>query len=63
MKTRLLINLESATVRLIDQQQNMVGVVSGREAIQMAEDAELDLVIVVTRCRSSGCQDNGLQQI
>ncbi|KAJ6925198.1 Translation initiation factor IF3-4 [Populus alba x Populus x berolinensis] len=33
----------SATVRLIDQQQNMVGVVSVREAIQMAEVAELDL--------------------
>ncbi|KAI5585624.1 hypothetical protein BDE02_06G157800 [Populus trichocarpa] len=48
--------ISSATVRLIDQQQNMgsfkiqififclVGVVSGREAIQMAEDAELDLL-------------------
>uniref|UniRef100_A0A6N2MQU5 Translation initiation factor IF-3 n=2 Tax=Salix viminalis TaxID=40686 RepID=A0A6N2MQU5_SALVM len=36
----------SATVRLIDQQQNMVGVLSVREAVQMAEDAELDLVIV-----------------
>ncbi|KAF9680638.1 hypothetical protein SADUNF_Sadunf06G0142400 [Salix dunnii] len=36
----------SAIVRLIDQQQNMVGVLSVREAIQMAEDAELDLVIV-----------------
>lgn len=39
----------------------MVGVVSVREAIQMAEVAELDLVIVVTRCRPSGSQDNGLQ--
>ncbi|KAF9662726.1 hypothetical protein SADUNF_Sadunf18G0084300 [Salix dunnii] len=37
---------KSATVRLIDQQQNMVGVVSVRDAIQMAEDTELDLVIV-----------------
>ncbi|KAL9399630.1 hypothetical protein Peur_008591 [Populus x canadensis] len=36
--------ISSATVRLIDQQQNMVGVVSVREAIQMAEDAELDLL-------------------
>ncbi|KAG5563977.1 hypothetical protein RHGRI_000224 [Rhododendron griersonianum] len=36
----------SATVRLIDQKQNMVGVVSKNEAIQMAEDAELDLVIL-----------------
>ncbi|KAJ6362131.1 hypothetical protein OIU78_002521, partial [Salix suchowensis] len=36
----------SATVRLIDQQQTMVGVLSVREAVQMAEDAELDLVIV-----------------
>ncbi|KAJ6994059.1 hypothetical protein NC653_017012 [Populus alba x Populus x berolinensis] len=55
--------LRSATVRLIDQQQNMVGVVPVREAIQMAEDAELDLVIVFTRCRPSGSQDNGLQGI
>ncbi|XP_030523642.2 translation initiation factor IF3-4, chloroplastic-like [Rhodamnia argentea] len=38
--------IRSATVRLIDQQQNMVGVVSKSEAIQMAEDAELDLVIL-----------------
>ncbi|KAG6772235.1 hypothetical protein POTOM_023635 [Populus tomentosa] len=53
----------SATVRLIDQQQNMVGVVPVREAIQMVEDAELDLVIVFTRCRPSGSQDNGLQGI
>nr|TKR71585.1 hypothetical protein D5086_0000301090 [Populus alba] len=53
--------ISSATVRLIDQQQNMVGVVPVREAIQMAEDAELDLVIVFTRCRPSGSQDNGLQ--
>ncbi|XP_056166917.1 translation initiation factor IF3-4, chloroplastic-like isoform X2 [Syzygium oleosum] len=38
--------IRSATVRLIDQQQNMVGVVSKSEAIRMAEDAELDLVIL-----------------
>ncbi|KAF8035598.1 hypothetical protein BT93_C1587 [Corymbia citriodora subsp. variegata] len=38
--------IRSATVRLIDRQQNMVGVVSKSEAIQMAEDAELDLVIL-----------------
>lgn len=39
-------SIRSATVRLIDQQQNMVGVVTVRDAIQMAEDTELDLVIV-----------------
>ncbi|CAL0307059.1 unnamed protein product [Lupinus luteus] len=39
-------SLRSGTVRLIDQAQNMVGVVSRSQAIQMAEDAELDLVIV-----------------
>ncbi|CAJ2649610.1 unnamed protein product [Trifolium pratense] len=38
--------LRSNTVRLIDQNQNMVGVVSIDQAIQKAEDAELDLVIV-----------------
>ncbi|KAK2646786.1 hypothetical protein Ddye_021981 [Dipteronia dyeriana] len=38
--------LRSDTVRLIDAQQNMVGVVRKSEAIQMAEDAELDLVIL-----------------
>ncbi|KAI7741440.1 hypothetical protein M8C21_028858, partial [Ambrosia artemisiifolia] len=36
----------SNTVRLIDDQQNMVGIVSKTAAIQMAEDAELDLVIL-----------------
>ncbi|KAH7859904.1 hypothetical protein Vadar_006907 [Vaccinium darrowii] len=39
-------SIRSATVRLIDQEQKMVGVVSKNEAIQMAEDAELDLVIL-----------------
>ncbi|XP_022755342.1 translation initiation factor IF3-4, chloroplastic-like isoform X2 [Durio zibethinus] len=36
----------SDSVRLIDEQQNMVGIVSKSQAIQMAEDAELDLVIL-----------------
>ncbi|KAB1211973.1 Translation initiation factor IF-3 [Morella rubra] len=35
--------IRSATVRLIDDKQNMVGVLSKSEAVQMAEDAELDL--------------------
>ncbi|KAK7291942.1 hypothetical protein RIF29_07509 [Crotalaria pallida] len=39
-------SLRSSSVRLIDQAQNMVGVVPTNQAIQMAEDAELDLVIV-----------------
>ncbi|KAK3437866.1 hypothetical protein EUGRSUZ_C02505 [Eucalyptus grandis] len=38
--------IRSATVRLIDQKQDMVGVMSKSEAIKMAEDAELDLVIL-----------------
>ncbi|GJX86920.1 translation initiation factor 3 [Tanacetum coccineum] len=38
--------IRSNTVRLIDDQQNMVGIVSKSAAIQMAEDAELDLVIL-----------------
>uniref|UniRef100_A0A2P2KTX2 Uncharacterized protein MANES_14G143400 n=1 Tax=Rhizophora mucronata TaxID=61149 RepID=A0A2P2KTX2_RHIMU len=38
--------VRSPTVRLIDENQNMVGVVTKNEAIQMAEDTELDLVIV-----------------
>ncbi|TKY73136.1 Translation initiation factor IF-3 [Spatholobus suberectus] len=38
--------LRSASVRLIDGNQNMVGVVSKTQARQMAQDAELDLVIV-----------------
>lgn len=38
--------IRSNTVRLIDQNQNMVGIVSLDQAIEMAEDAELDLVIV-----------------
>ncbi|GLJ48085.1 hypothetical protein SUGI_1015250 [Cryptomeria japonica] len=39
-------SLESPSVRLIDGEQNMVGVVSIDEAIEKAEDAELDLVIL-----------------
>ncbi|KAI3811342.1 hypothetical protein L1987_21063 [Smallanthus sonchifolius] len=39
-------SIRSNTVRLIDDQQNMVGIVSKSAAIQMAEDAELDLVIL-----------------
>ncbi|KAI4377708.1 hypothetical protein MLD38_015293 [Melastoma candidum] len=39
-------SIRSATVRLIDEQQNMVGVVSKSDAIRMAEEAELDLVIL-----------------
>ncbi|XP_058067711.1 translation initiation factor IF3-4, chloroplastic [Magnolia sinica] len=38
--------VRSPSVRLIDEQQNMVGVVSKNEAMQMAENAELDLVIL-----------------
>ncbi|KAK1269214.1 hypothetical protein QJS04_geneDACA013653 [Acorus gramineus] len=39
-------SISSSSVRLIDAQQTMVGVVSKSEAIQMAEEAELDLVIL-----------------
>ncbi|XP_019177965.1 PREDICTED: uncharacterized protein LOC109173148 [Ipomoea nil] len=39
-------SIRSDKVRLIDQQQNMVGIVSKSEAVQKAEDAELDLVIL-----------------
>ncbi|KAL8206323.1 hypothetical protein R6Q57_009874 [Mikania cordata] len=39
-------SIRSNTVRLIDDQQNMVGIVSKTAAIQMAEDAELDLVVL-----------------
>ncbi|XP_062158051.1 translation initiation factor IF3-4, chloroplastic [Alnus glutinosa] len=38
--------IRSDKVRLIDDKQNMVGVVPKSEAIQMAVDAELDLVIL-----------------
>lgn len=38
--------IRSSTVRLIDAQQNMIGVVPKGEAIRMAEEAELDLVIL-----------------
>ncbi|XVF34371.1 hypothetical protein REPUB_Repub18cG0053600 [Reevesia pubescens] len=39
-------SIRSDSVRLIDEKQNMVGIVSKSQAIQMAEDAELDLVIL-----------------
>ncbi|KAF2552098.1 hypothetical protein F2Q68_00037649 [Brassica cretica] len=38
--------IRSATVRLIDGQQNMIGIVSKEEAVRRAEEAELDLVIL-----------------
>ncbi|EXB42932.1 Translation initiation factor IF-3 [Morus notabilis] len=38
--------IRSDSVRLIDEQQNMVGVVSKAEALRMAEGVELDLVIL-----------------
>ncbi|ERM93905.1 hypothetical protein AMTRI_Chr12g238450 [Amborella trichopoda] len=38
--------IRSPSVRLIDAQQNMVGIMPKSEAIRMAEDAELDLVIL-----------------
>ncbi|VVB10929.1 unnamed protein product [Arabis nemorensis] len=38
--------IRSATVRLIDGQQNMIGIVSKDEAVRRAEEAELDLVIL-----------------
>ncbi|KZV27398.1 translation initiation factor if-3 [Dorcoceras hygrometricum] len=39
-------SIGSSTVRLIDEQQKMVGLVSKAQALQMADDAELDLVIL-----------------
>ncbi|CAI9765762.1 unnamed protein product [Fraxinus pennsylvanica] len=39
-------SIRSDKVRLIDQQQNMVGIVSKGEALRMADNAELDLVIL-----------------
>lgn len=38
--------IQSNTVRLLDQEQNMIGVVSINEAIQMADDADLVLAIL-----------------
>ncbi|XP_062078470.1 translation initiation factor IF3-4, chloroplastic [Humulus lupulus] len=39
-------SIRSGSVRLIDEQQNMVGVVTKAQAVQMADDAGLDLVIL-----------------
>uniref|UniRef100_A0A803M8X2 Translation initiation factor 3 N-terminal domain-containing protein n=1 Tax=Chenopodium quinoa TaxID=63459 RepID=A0A803M8X2_CHEQI len=38
--------VRSDKVRLIDEQQNMIGVVSKGEAIRRAEDSQLDLVVL-----------------
>ncbi|KAL0903156.1 hypothetical protein M5K25_027513 [Dendrobium thyrsiflorum] len=38
--------IQSPSVRLLDEQQNMVGIVSKGEAIRIAEDAELILAIL-----------------
>ncbi|XP_021838785.1 translation initiation factor IF3-4, chloroplastic [Spinacia oleracea] len=39
-------SVRSDKVRLIDEKQNMIGIVSRNEAIRRAEDLELDLVVV-----------------
>ncbi|KAJ4845823.1 70-kilodalton heat shock protein [Turnera subulata] len=39
-------SIRSSRVRLIDEEQNMVGVVSLNEAIEAAQEAQLDLVIL-----------------
>ncbi|OIS97245.1 PREDICTED: uncharacterized protein LOC109234526 [Nicotiana attenuata] len=39
-------SIRSDKVRLIDEKQNMLGIVSKMEALQKAEDASLDLVIL-----------------
>lgn len=39
-------SIRSENVRLIDDKQNMIGIVSKNDALQRAEDAELDLVIL-----------------
>lgn len=39
-------SIRSENVRLIDDKQNMIGIVSKGEALQRADDAELDLVIL-----------------
>ncbi|GAB2291545.1 Translation initiation factor IF3-2, chloroplastic [Dionaea muscipula] len=39
-------SISSQNVRLIDENQNMVGIVSKSIAMQMAEDAKLDLVVL-----------------
>ncbi|KAL1816148.1 hypothetical protein DCAR_0520522 [Daucus carota subsp. sativus] len=39
-------SIRSENVRLIDEKQNMIGIVPKYDAIQRAEDAELDLVIL-----------------
>ena len=43
--------IRAKEVRLIDQEGNQLGVKSKREALQLAEDAGLDLVLVAPKAR------------
>ncbi|PPD67636.1 hypothetical protein GOBAR_DD35487 [Gossypium barbadense] len=43
--------IRSDSVRLIDEEQSMIGIVSKSQAIQMAEDAGLDLVKVIVNLK------------
>ena len=43
-------------MRLIDAEGNQVGVVSNRDALQMAQEAELDLVEIVPHAKPPVCR-------
>ncbi|PKU78756.1 Translation initiation factor IF-3, chloroplastic [Dendrobium catenatum] len=45
--------IQSPSVRLLDEQQNMVGIVSKGEAIRIAEDAELILRVAFAVCQNT----------
>ncbi|KAF3546253.1 hypothetical protein DY000_02009607 [Brassica cretica] len=49
----------SATVRLIDGQQNMLGLVSTDEAVRRAEDAELDLTVASSATANQTSRSTG----
>ena len=53
--------IKAPQVRLIDENGDMVGVVSTREALEMAEEASLDLIEISPN--AAGLQDLRLRQV
>ena len=50
-------------VRLIGSNGEQLGIMSAREALKIAEEAELDLVKIAPKAKTSGVQDHRLRQI
>ena len=59
-QTQINDKIRSKELRLIGQDGEQIGVKSKREALEMAERVDLDLV-VVTECETTSCKNYGLR--